>query len=31
MRERGDWEYPDLDGSIILRRIFKKWDVGAWI
>jgi len=21
---------PDVDGRIILRCIFKKWDVGAW-
>jgi hypothetical protein len=24
------WEDPDVDGRIILRRIFKKWDVGLW-
>jgi len=23
-------EEPGLDGRIILRWIFKKWDVGAW-
>jgi hypothetical protein len=23
-------EEPGVDGSIILRRIFRKWDVGAW-
>jgi len=23
-------EDPDLDGRIILRRIFMKWDVGIW-
>jgi hypothetical protein len=22
---------PDVDGSIILRWIFRKWDVGVWI
>jgi hypothetical protein len=22
---------PGVDGKIILRRIFRKWDVGAWI
>jgi hypothetical protein len=21
---------PGVDGKIILRRIFRKWDVGAW-
>jgi hypothetical protein len=21
---------PSLDGRIILRQIFKKWDVGVW-
>jgi hypothetical protein len=21
---------PDVDGMIILRRIFRKWDVGTW-
>jgi len=21
---------PDVDGKIILRWIFRKWDVGAW-
>jgi hypothetical protein len=21
---------PDVDGRIILRRIFRKWDVGVW-
>jgi len=23
-------EEPGVDGRIILRRIFRKWDVGAW-
>ena len=23
-------EEPDLDGRIILRCIFRKWDVGVW-
>ena len=23
-------EEPDVDGRIILRWIFRKWDVGAW-
>jgi hypothetical protein len=28
MRERDNWEYPGVDGRIILRWIFRKWDVG---
>jgi hypothetical protein len=27
LRERDHWGDPGLDGRIILRRIFKKWDV----
>jgi len=27
-RERDHWEDPGVDRRIILRRIFKKWDVG---
>ena len=27
--ERDDFEDPSVDGRIILRRIFRKWDVGA--
>jgi len=26
LRERDHWEDPDVDGRIILRRIFRKWD-----
>jgi hypothetical protein len=26
LRERGHWEDPDLDGRIILRGIFRKWE-----
>jgi hypothetical protein len=26
LRERGPWEDTDLDGKIILRWIFRKWD-----
>jgi len=30
LRERGHWGDPGVDGRIILRRIFRKWDVGVW-
>jgi hypothetical protein len=29
LRERDHLEDPGLDGRIILRRIFRKWDVGS--
>jgi hypothetical protein len=29
-RERYHLEDPDVDGTSILRRIFRKWDMGAW-
>jgi hypothetical protein len=29
-RERNHLGDPGLDGRIILRSIFKKWDVGVW-
>jgi len=28
--ERDHWGDPGLDGRIILRFIFRKWDVGVW-
>jgi hypothetical protein len=28
LRERGHWETPGVDGRIILRWIFRKWNVG---
>jgi hypothetical protein len=30
LREREHWGGPGIDGRIILRRIFRKWDVGIW-
>jgi hypothetical protein len=30
MREGDYWGDPGVDGMIILRRIFRKWDVGVW-
>jgi len=30
LRERDHLEDPDIDGRIILRCIFRKWDVGSW-
>jgi hypothetical protein len=30
LKERGNWGDADVDGKIILRRIFRKWDVGVW-
>jgi hypothetical protein len=31
LRERDDLEDPGIDGRLILRRIFRKWDVVIWI
>ena len=33
LRETDHWRDPDVDGRIILRWIFRKWDVGGmdWI
>jgi hypothetical protein len=31
LRERGHWGDPNVDARIILRWIFRKWDVGVWI
>jgi hypothetical protein len=28
VRERGHWGDPGLDGRVILRWIFRKWDEG---
>jgi hypothetical protein len=30
LRERDHFGDPDVDGKIILRWIFRKWNVGAW-
>jgi hypothetical protein len=30
LSERDYFEDPGLDGKIILRRIFRKWDMRAW-
>jgi hypothetical protein len=30
LRERDHWGDHGIDGRIILRRIFRKWDVGVW-
>jgi hypothetical protein len=30
MRERGHLENPGVDERIMLRWIFRKWDVGVW-
>jgi hypothetical protein len=30
LREGDHLEVPDVDGMIVLRWIFSKWDVGVW-
>jgi hypothetical protein len=30
LRERDHWGDPGVNGKIILRRIFRKWDMGVW-
>jgi hypothetical protein len=30
LREREHWGNPGVNGRIVIRRIFRKWDVGVW-
>jgi hypothetical protein len=30
LREGDHWGVPGVDGQIILKRIFRNWDVGKW-
>jgi hypothetical protein len=30
LREKDHWGGPGIDGRIILRQVFRKWDVGVW-
>jgi len=30
LRERDYFGHPGIDGTIVLRWIFRKWDVGVW-
>jgi hypothetical protein len=30
LRKRDHWEDPVVEGRIIVRWIFRKWDVGVW-
>jgi hypothetical protein len=30
VRERDQWGDPGVNGRILLRRIFRKWDVKVW-
>ena len=30
LREKDHFEAPGVDGRIILKRIFRKWNLGVW-
>jgi hypothetical protein len=30
LRERDHWGDPGVEGRIMVRRTFRKWDVGVW-
>jgi hypothetical protein len=30
LSERDHWGDPGVDGKIIIRQIFRKWDLGVW-
>jgi hypothetical protein len=30
LRERDHWGDPGVDVRLIIRRIFRKWEVGVW-
>jgi hypothetical protein len=30
LRERDHWRDPGVDGMIMLRQVFRRWDMGIW-